>query len=294
MRSFIWRNGLYVTDRLVTAIPCQDLFVRTLSFPFKDSAKLAQVVPFEVENLVPMPLEDLAVGSLILPPEQPIEGSVRESKGSDVLVTAAPRDKVAEHLRFLAQADVEPSAINVDAMALFSVTQYLQEEGATVPPDLAIIDVGASKTTLCLVQGGRPVVLRTILWGGNHLTHALAVRHACGFADAERHKRTVAVDQVHGLLEPIHARTSNHAAGLSRKRAWAFDPLLGLRRWVETAGNRELPVSTIGTLPGGTTPGIRTRCPTSILHRVWFSDSSPRSSGHAGDLNRPRSGLPLT
>jgi general secretion pathway protein L len=203
LRSFIWRHGLYATDRLVTAIPCQDLFVRTLSFPFKDSAKLAQVVPFEVENLVPMPLEDLAVGSLVLPPEHPIAGTAREVKGSEVLVTAAPRDKVAEHLRFLAQADVEPSAINVDAMALFSVTQYLQEEGASVPPDLAIIDVGASKTTLCLVQGGRPVVLRTILWGGNHLTHALAVRHACSFADAERHKRTIAVDHVQGLLEPI-------------------------------------------------------------------------------------------
>ena len=203
LRGFLWRNGLYGTDRLVTAIPCQDLFVRTLSFPFKDSAKLAQVVPFEVENLVPMPLEDLAVGSLVLPPGQTAEGTLRESKGSDVLVTAAPRDKVAEHLQFLAQADVQPSAINVDAMALFSVTQYLQEEGAAVPQDLAIIDVGASKTTLCLVQGGRPLVLRTILWGGNHLTHALAVQHACSFADAERRKRTMAVDQVNGLLEPI-------------------------------------------------------------------------------------------
>ncbi len=203
LRGFLWKHGLYATDRLVTAIPCQDLFVRTLSFPFKDSVKLAQVVPFEVENLVPMPLEDLAVGSLVLPPGQPVEGASRESKGSEVLVTAAPRDKVDEHLKFLAQADVEPSAINVDAMALFSVTQFLQEEGAAVPQDLAIIDVGASKTTLCLVQGGRPVVLRTILWGGSHLTHALAVRHACSFADAERHKRTMAVDQVHGFLEPV-------------------------------------------------------------------------------------------
>lgn len=203
LRGFLWQNGLYGTDRLVTAIPCQDLFVRTLSFPFKDSTKLAQVVPFEVENLVPMPLEDLAVGSLVLPPGHTAEGSPRETKGSEVLVTAAPKDKVAEHLRFLAQADVEPSAINVDAMALFSVTQYLQEEGAAVPQDLAIIDVGASKTTLCLVQGGRPLVLRTILWGGNHLTHALAVRHACSFAEAERRKRTMAVDQVDSLLEPI-------------------------------------------------------------------------------------------
>jgi general secretion pathway protein L len=203
LRGFLWRHGLYSTDRLVTAIPCQDLFVRTLTFPFKDSTKLAQVVPFEVENLVPMPIEDLAVGSLILPPELSIDGMTRASKGSEVLVTAAPRDKVAEHLRFLAQADVEPSAINVDAMALFSVTQYLQAEGAAVPQDLVILDVGASKTTLCLVQGGRPVLLRTILWGGNQLTHALAVRQACNFADAERRKRTMAVDQVDGLLEPI-------------------------------------------------------------------------------------------
>ena len=203
LRGFLWHHGLYATDRLVTAIPCQDLFVRTLSFPFNDAAKLAQVVPFEVENLVPMPLEDLAVDSLVLPPGLSHEGPPRETKGSEVLVTAAPRDKVAEHLRFLAQADIEPSAINVDAMALFSVTQYLQEEGAAVPQDLAIIDIGASKTTLCLIEGGRPVMLRTILWGGNHLTHALAVRHAYSFADAERHKRTIAVDQVSGLLEPI-------------------------------------------------------------------------------------------
>ena len=203
LRGFLWKNGLYATDRLVTAIPCQDLFVRTLSFPFKDVNKLEQVVPFEVENLVPMPLEDLAIGSLVLPPGRTIDGGIRESKGSEVLVTAAPKDKVAEHLRFLAQADVEPSAVNVDAMALYSVTQFLKEEGADVPNDLAIIDVGASKTTLCLIHEGRPMVLRTILWGGNHVTRAMAMRQACSFAEAERQKRTIAVDQVGGLLEPL-------------------------------------------------------------------------------------------
>ena len=213
LRGFLWQHGLYATDRLVTAIPCQDLFVRTLSFPFRDSTKLAQVVPFEVENLVPMPLEDLAIGSLVLPPSLTSEGAPREGKSAEVLVTAAPKDKLAEHLRFLAQADVEPSAINVDALALFSVTQYLRNEGAPVPQDLAIIDVGASKTTLCLVHEGRPVVLRTILWGGNHLTHALAVRHACSFAEAERRKRAMSVEQVETWLEPLlrELRVTMHA-----------------------------------------------------------------------------------
>jgi general secretion pathway protein L len=203
LRGFLWQHGLYATDRLVTAIPCQDLFVRTLSFPFKDAAKLSQVVPFEVESLVPMPIEELAIGSIVLPAGLTAEGVQRNGKNSDVLVTAAPKDKVAEHLRFLAQADIEPSAINVDAMALFSVTQYLRQEGGHVPQDLAIIDVGASKTTLCLVHEGRPVVLRTILWGGNHLTHAIAARYACSFAEAERRKREMAVQQVDAWLEPL-------------------------------------------------------------------------------------------
>ena len=213
LRGFLWQHGLYESDRLVTAIPCQDLFIRTLSFPFRDATKLAQVVPFEVENLVPMPLEDLAIGSLVLPPGLTSEGSPRESKSSEVLVTAAPKDKIAEHLQFLAQADVEPSAINVDALALFSATQFLRAEGARVPQDLAIIDVGASKTTLCLVHEGRPVVLRSIPWGGNHLTHILAVRHACSFAEAERRKRTMSVEQVEAWLEPLlrELRVTMHA-----------------------------------------------------------------------------------
>lgn len=47
------------------------------------------------------------------------------------------------------------------------------------------------------------MVLRTILWGGNHVTRAMAIRQASSFAEAERQKRTIAVDQVGGLLEPL-------------------------------------------------------------------------------------------
>jgi general secretion pathway protein L len=202
LRNFLWKNGLYGSGDIVTALPCQDFFIRTLSFPFRDSAKLAQVVPFEVENLIPLPLEEVTMGSMLLPPRETPDGGMK-AKGSDVLVTATPRDKVTEHLRFLAAAELNPAAINVDGMALFSVAQFLKGEGAPVPGDLAIIDVGASKTTLCLIREGRPVVLRTVLWGGNHLTHALAVRYTCSFAEAERRKRAMTVQEVDAWLEPL-------------------------------------------------------------------------------------------
>ena len=212
LRNFLWQHGLYEGGEIVTALPCQDVFIRTLSFPFRDAAKLEQVVPFEVENLIPMPLDDVAMGSMILPQRALIEGVPRQ-KGAEVLVTAAPKDKMAEHLKFLAAADFQPAVVGVDGMALYSVTKFLQEEGARVPGDLAIIDVGATKTTLCLIHDGRPIVLRTVLWGGNHLTRSLAVRYACSFAEAERRKRTMAVQEIDAWLEPLlkELRVSLHA-----------------------------------------------------------------------------------
>ena len=260
LRNFLWQNGLYGSGDIVTALPCQDLFIRTLSFPFRDSAKLEQVVPYEVENLIPMALDDVAMGSIVLPPKGPA-GNGQKAKGADVLITAAPKDKVAEHLKFLASADLKPAVVGVDGMALYSVTKFLQEEGAHVPGDLAIIDVGATKTTLCLIHEGRPAVLRTVLWGGNHLTHALAVRYACSFAEAERRKRAMAVQEVDGWLEPLlkELRVSLHAyEGAAHQRL--------SHCWVSGGGSklRELGghvAHELGLTPVGPRQGFGANCP---------------------------------
>jgi general secretion pathway protein L len=259
LRNFLWQHGLYGSGDIVTALPCQDLFIRTLSFPFRDTAKLEQVVPFEVENLIPMALDDVAMGSVVLPPRG--AGPNHKSKGADVLITAAPKDKVAEHLKFMASADLKPAAIGVDGMALYSVTKFLQEEGAHVPGDLAIIDVGATKTTLCLIHEGRPVVLRTVLWGGNHLTHALAVRYACSFAEAERRKRAMAVQEIDGWLEPLlkELRVSLHAyEGSAHQRL--------SHCWVSGGGSKLRELSgrvahELGLTPVGPRQGFGANCP---------------------------------
>ena len=46
LRGFLWKNGLYATDRLVTAIPCQDLFVRTLSLSLQGFDQARSSRPF--------------------------------------------------------------------------------------------------------------------------------------------------------------------------------------------------------------------------------------------------------
>jgi general secretion pathway protein L len=121
--------------------------------------------------------------------------------------------------------------------------------------------VGATKTTLCLIHDGRPVVLRTVLWGGNHLTHALAVRYACTFAEAERRKRAMGVQELEMWLEPLlrELRVSLHAyEGTAHQRL--------SHCWVSGGGSKLRELSghvahELGLTPVGPRQGFGANCP---------------------------------
>jgi general secretion pathway protein L len=200
LRAFVERHKP-AGSILVTSLPCQDLFVRTLRLPFSDPKKLAQVVPFEVETLLPLPLDEVAIDCLPLP----AAGRRRETDdgGTHVLVAAAPKATLTHHLGLLAEAGLEPEAVNIDALALYALARHLSRHGHRLHPDCAIIDVGASKTTLCLLHHGHPWMLRTVALGGRALTQALAARYGLTLAEAERRKRASSAQHLEPWLAPL-------------------------------------------------------------------------------------------
>ncbi|NOS76541.1 MAG: pilus assembly protein PilM [Nitrospira sp.] len=200
LRNFLWKNDLYGKP-VVTALPCEDLFIRTLSLPFHNLKTLTEIIPHEVENLIPMSLDDVTIGSTVL--SRSASRDRHQAGTSDVLVTAVPKQRVTDHLKLLASADLDPSAVNIDGLALFSVSEFLKRACRSMPGDLSIIDIGASKTILCLIQDGLPRMVRTIPWGGQDLTQALAVRESCSWQEAERMKRTMEAKELELWLEPL-------------------------------------------------------------------------------------------
>jgi general secretion pathway protein L len=199
LRAFVRRHNLASTP-VVSALACQELFLRTLTLPFDDPEKLAQVAPFELENLIPLSLDEVAVGCVVLGKGASEAGS---NGSSDVLVAAAPRATVTEHIKFLSTVGIDPALVNVDALALFAVTQQLRREGANVPADLAIIDLGATKTTVCLTHQHRPWLLRSIPWGGEEITSGLIKEHNCTRIEAEKKKRSLTVEQLERWMTPL-------------------------------------------------------------------------------------------
>ena len=183
LKQFV-RSHRLTGSRLMTAVSCSDLFIRTLALPFQDTKKLTQVVPSEVEGMIPLPLEDVAVDYQRLPHQ--IRGTMgKQGPVSHVLVAAAHKSTLISHVRRLAEAGIDPGAIQVDALALLSLVQHLGQRKPDIPNNLAIIDIGASKTTVCFSHHGDPWLVRTIGWGTDQVIHPSAGQDPYSSAETE-------------------------------------------------------------------------------------------------------------
>jgi general secretion pathway protein L len=56
------------------------------------------------------------------------------------------------------------------------------------PGPVALVDIGATKTNLCIVSGGKPRVMRTLGHGGNTVTRAIGEALGVSFSEAEQKK----------------------------------------------------------------------------------------------------------
>ena len=194
LKQFVQKHRL-TGSRLMTALPCSDLLIRTLALPFQDARKLMQVVPSEVESMIPLPLEEVAVDYQLLAHRK--EGMLTDRvAASQVLVAVAHRATLTRHVQQLTEAGIEPDAIRIDALALLSVVRRMSERQSARLEHLAIIDIGASKTTICLSYQGDPWLVRTIRCGTDHLTQGAIKRETSIQSKDEPQKRTLTVEQM--------------------------------------------------------------------------------------------------
>jgi len=161
-------------DHVICALPGDRLTSRRMVFPFRDSKRLSQAVPFEVEAEMPFELEDILVDW---------ERVGGDRQRTEVLASVAPRAEVERLLRLLREADLEPRVVEAEGLVLGNLAALVPLPGTRL-----LMDVGHRKTTLSLSLDGRVVSTRTVTLGGLALTRALARERGCSEAEAERQK----------------------------------------------------------------------------------------------------------
>jgi type IV pilus assembly protein PilM len=214
--AFVREHNLPL-EHVVAALPSDRVTQRHLRFPFTDARRVAQAVPFELEDALPIPLEEAVLAW------EP----AKSREHTDVLAAVSPRGEVTAFLNELRQAGIEPRVLELDGAALANLSSSLPLSDA---PRL-ILDVGHKKTNVVLLAEGKPAALRSIPVAGHLLTEALAedLRIAPEAAATRKH--------VHGVFErgskPATARVARVLDRLAREvrrtlESLSGDPLGGL------------------------------------------------------------------
>jgi general secretion pathway protein L len=131
---------------VVVSIPAGRASAWQVDLPFSDRKRIEQTIGFELENYVPWDLDDVV-----------LDYEVMESSGDGARVFAVmvPRERVGELLANLRRYKVDPRFVTVDAAELARL----------VPPSdecEVVLDIGSSRTLICVVQDGRPLWIRSL------------------------------------------------------------------------------------------------------------------------------------
>ncbi len=153
--------------KVYSAVPAGQAILRTTVLPFKSERKIKEIVKFEAERYLPFPVESAVVDFYIIGPEK---------DGMRIMLVTVRKEFVEKHLFLLKELGAEPEIIDLDSMALLNL---LGEEKGT----FALVDIGCRTTSISIVSGGVPQVLRSIPVGGNNLTEALSKDTLMSIAD---------------------------------------------------------------------------------------------------------------
>jgi type IV pilus assembly protein PilM len=174
----IFKEDRLPRDSVAVALDAQDCIIRDISVPFRDDDQIAKVVKFEAENhLHSCSIEDLVV-------DYCKTGEI--GNRSKLLVFAAQKKPLGRLLETIKKADVEPTLVDLDVVALFSAMSasgVLQKYKTVVG-----IDIGARTTSLFFSEFGALRLVRAVRAGADSLTSAIRRDLDVSFENAEETK----------------------------------------------------------------------------------------------------------
>lgn len=132
------------------------------------------------EQYIPFPIEEVALDFEVIGPIPDQEDKV------EVLLAACRRENIDSRVETLGLADLTARVVDIEAYAMERAFQFIvpQLEGHDENTSVAVVDVGATMTTLSVLRGGKTIYTREQLFGGRQLTEEIQRRYGLSVEEA--------------------------------------------------------------------------------------------------------------
>jgi type IV pilus assembly protein PilM len=192
--------------RMVTSVFGQQVVIRPIVMTKMSEKELDQAIKFEAERYLPYSVQDAQISGKI------INEDAGGKNDMEVLLIAVPNEIVSNSREVIKLADIEPSGIDLEPLALYRAMKHCVDPNI-VESTVAILNLGASSCSINIFKGGALRHNRTISVAGNSFTKAIGQALNLSFEEAEKYKQEKAVVKVESDPTPL-APTSMRIFGV--------------------------------------------------------------------------------
>ncbi len=207
IRELIKEQGISVKDT-VSSLTGHSVIIKKVNFPAMSEEELADSIQWEAEQYIPFPIIDVNIDFQIL-------GADTEGRGQmDVMLVAVKKDVINDYTNVIKEAGLNPVVIDVDSFAL----ENMMDINYPVVPgeNIAMVNIGASITSISVIFGGLTIFTRSIPMGGNQVTEEIQRQLNISFKDAEDLKTGRKAEAVASPSAAIETISTNLAFEVKR------------------------------------------------------------------------------
>lgn len=181
------------------AIPVQQSLIFTIELPAQiKESEIGGIVPTEARKYIPLPITEVSLDYFVFPKKElsfeeintnredqatPDAGVEAQKEKTSVLVVATQNDAVSKYRTILGAANIEASFFEIETFS--SIRANFEHELSPV----LLIDFGASRTKLSIVEFGMLKSFHSIDRGGADISKSIAQSLNIPFSEAEKMKK---------------------------------------------------------------------------------------------------------
>jgi len=135
----------------LVSLPMEEISFRNLKIPFRDHKKISQILPLELEPVLPYPIDNLLMDFQIMP--------MREgADDTDIIAVAVRKSYIDQRLSELAAYGIVPRVIAAGSSQTILCFNHFSD----IPDNSIIIDIDSTTSSLLAYSSGQISLIRSM------------------------------------------------------------------------------------------------------------------------------------
>ena len=155
------------------------VIVKKIAVQTMDEEQLQETIHFEAEQYIPFDISDVNLDFQILGQNETNPNQM------DVFLVAAKKEMVNDYVNLVNLAGLNPCIVDVEAFALQNTFEANYDMSGD---NVALIDIGASKTSLNILKSNNSVFMRDVSLGCMQINQKIISLIDCSYDEAEQLK----------------------------------------------------------------------------------------------------------